>query len=52
MRIFREGKRIRLQLRDQTAGRSLCDFTIGEDLYEELREHMIEALKANPIDKL
>jgi len=47
MKIFKEGNKIRFQLIERTAygTRWLFDFTIPEEAYDELKQHMIEALE-------
>ncbi len=41
MRIFKDNGKIRFQLMDMESGIMLFDFSIEENLYEELKEHMI-----------
>lgn len=49
MKIFKENGKIRFQLMDLNKGIMLCDFSIEESLYEELREHIITNLQGfNP----
>ena len=52
MRIFREGKIIKFQLKDMLQGKMLIDFGIHESDYEKLRQHMIKSLEDSPIEKL
>lgn len=52
MRIFRQGNRIRIQLKDNKTEVMLINFSVLDSVYEELRQHMIQSLEASPIDKL
>lgn len=52
MKIFREGNRIRLQLKDMQRGTMMIDCSIEDTNYEQLRQHMIKVLEENPLDKL
>lgn len=46
MKIFKENGKIRFQLMDMKKGIMLFDFIIEEDLYEELKEHIISHLQS------
>ena len=49
MRILKDNGKIRFQLMDTKSGIMLCDFSIEENLYEELKEHIISNLEGfNP----
>lgn len=44
MKIFKENDKIRLQLYNITENIMLFDFTVEKEVYNELKEHMIEHL--------
>lgn len=47
MKIFEENGKIRLQLMEMTpVSRMLFDFTIDKEAFYNLKDHMIEHLKA------
>jgi len=44
MKIFKDNGKIRLQLMDLSKGVWLFDFSVEKEVFNELREHMIEHL--------
>ena len=45
MKIFKEGDRVRLQLKDQENNRMLFSFYVHKSVYEELRRDMLACLQ-------
>jgi len=44
MKIFEEDGQVRLQLMDMKKGVMLFDFKVNKEVYNELKEHVIEHL--------
>ncbi|KKN56952.1 hypothetical protein LCGC14_0566740 [marine sediment metagenome] len=52
MNMFEKDGRIHLQLMHMDSGRMLMDFSIAKEMFNELRDHIIEHLLAFKMEEL